>query len=216
MGVDHIGSTAGFNQQFQRLKRELRRVAKATLNNGSIGGAGLRVHDAGVIRFEEGGGIVIAGSGYITLDGDLTGIGSFSWSGPWELAGVQGKVTGDVAWSGDLNLTGNIKVLAGGKIQVGGMTITPYTGGGQIDFGNGRTIDASTGYMAIRDGSRFIVFNSSGVAINGGSGSPTVTIATDGLFISGLPTMKSSLAGRAAPGTLWLDGTNKVYKVIAD
>ncbi|WP_309129484.1 hypothetical protein [Microbacterium sp.] len=172
-------------QEFQKLWRELRRVAKATLQNGSIGRAGIRVYDGGRIRIEGGGGIDIVGSGYIRIDGDLTGDGELSWTGPWELLG-NGEVTGTVTWSGDLNLTGDITVLGSGRIIAGNITIDPSAAGGRIGFGSDRFMHAGSGFLGVYDGSRFVVFNSSGVAIHGGAGSPTLSVGPGGVRISGL------------------------------
>lgn len=136
MGVDHVGEP-GLRQEIQALWRALRRVGKAALQNAAIGRAGIRVYEGGSIRFEDGGGIVIVGSGYITIDGNLTGAGSFEWSGPWDLSGT-GTITGNVTstgtftqngpWNlnglgkiaGNTNLTGNMTVASGGKITVQG------------------------------------------------------------------------------------------------
>ncbi len=174
MGVDHIGK----KMSLAEWDRRIRRLAKATLQNSSIGRAGLRIYEGGRLRIEGGGGIDIVGTGYINIDGDITGAGDFQWSGPWKLLG-NGTVSGNVAWSGDLNLTG--------IIRAGNVVINPSAAGGQISFGSNRTIDAGAGFLAIRDGARFMVFNSTGVAINGGSGSPTVTVSVNGVRISGLP-----------------------------
>lgn len=212
MGVNHVGA-AGAQQKMDALWRAVRRVAKQAFTHISVGRGGIRVYGGGEITFEQGGGIRILGDGYIDIDGDLTGAGDLSWTGPWNLSGL-GTVTGDVAWSGDLNLTGDIVVTATGRIIAGAIIIDPSTSGGQIGFGADRRIHAGTGFLGIYDGSRFVVFNSSGVTLNGGSGSPTVTVGPTGLTISGLPSIESWAANGAVEGTLWQDTAGKVYRVI--
>src|SRR5690606_34696415 len=73
MGVDHLGAT-GLRQEIGSLKRDLRRVARATLQNGSIGRAGIRVYDGGWIRIEDGG-LQVTGTASVT--GTLEGSGTF-------------------------------------------------------------------------------------------------------------------------------------------
>src|SRR5690606_23656449 len=62
---------------------------RATLQNASIGSAGLRVYGGGWIRIENGG-LAVTGTasvtGLLTVDGRLLGTGEMVWSGPWELA----------------------------------------------------------------------------------------------------------------------------------
>lgn len=210
MGVDHLGA-GGLAQEIQRIWRELRRVAKATLNNGSIGGAGLRVYGGGEIRFEQGGGVRILGDGYIDIDGDLTGAGDLSWTGPWNLSGL-GTVTGDVAWSGDLNLTGNITVLPGGKIQVGDMIIDPADGG-KVIFPNDAIVQADPG-----GGIRMIqglnrVYVGSGL-VSMQYGSRTIALSASGQRMDGLPTTPSSLANAAPVGTIWSDTSGQLFRVV--
>lgn len=164
------------------------------------GGAGIRVTGLqivdGTLRITgtlEGAGTwtwtgpwTLAGAG--TISGNTTGTGTLTWTGPWNLNGV-GTIAGNVTQTGDLNVTG------GGSITAGLITIDPSTAGGSIGFGGGRHIDAASGYLGIYDGSRFVVFNSSGVSINGGGG-PTLTVGPGG--IQGIPTIA---LGSAPPGS---------------
>lgn len=128
MGVDH----PGLPMSIADLMRQVRRVAKQTIQNASIGRAGIRVYDGGWIRIEDGG-LSVTGTadvsgrlqgagtfdwtgpmwlrGSIMLPGNLTGVGTLLWSGPWELRG-NGDITGDVGIDGDLSL-GSGRFLAG-------------------------------------------------------------------------------------------------------
>lgn len=144
MGVDHPG--LGFSMQ--DLMREVRRVAKATIQNSAIGRAGLRIYAGGRLTINDGGGIVITDSGYIQIDGDITGVGDFDWSGtfkargPWELIG-SGKVTAELTeWLGDINLSGDLNVIAGGKITAGNVTVEP----------NKITVGAGAASAVLQDG----------------------------------------------------------------
>lgn len=166
MGVDHLGD-AGIKQEIGKLWREVRRVAKMTLQNGAIGRAGLRFYEAGSATFEGGGGIIIRDSGYIQIDGDITGIGHFDWEGtfkargPWELIGL-GKVTatttdwlGDIDMSGDFNLTGDMRVTGAGRVRVGtSLVLNPAGNNGRVEFANGAQVftDASSIQMYLGNG----------------------------------------------------------------
>jgi hypothetical protein len=224
MGVDHLG-VGQLRQETERAARASRRVAKATLQNASIGHAGIRVYDGGWIRIEDGG-LQVTGTASVT--GTLTGSGTFDWTGPMNLQGAQtitgpttftGQMTVNGPWkfvgngqiTGDVDVTGNIKVLPGGKIQVGGMTIDPFTGGGRIDFGDGRMIHAASGHLAIYDDTRFIVFNSSGVAISGG-GIPAV-IGNNSVSMS-LPTISRASANNATVGTVYMNTAGEMFRVV--
>jgi hypothetical protein len=220
MGVDH----PGLGMSVGELVRTIRRIARQTIQNASIGRAGIRFYDAGSATFVGGGGVRILGGGFID------GSGTFDWTGPMNLQGAQtitgpttftGQMTVNGPWkfvgngqiTGDVDVTGTIKVLPGGKIQVGGMTIDPFTGGGRIDFGDGRMIHAASGHLAIYDGTRFIVFNSTGVAINGGGG-PTVTVGPGG--IQGVPTIpKSQAPPEAFVGAAVFDSNGALRRVVA-
>lgn len=94
------------------------------LRNASFGSGGIVVYDGGSIRFTEGGGIVIEGDGYIIIGGDLTGDGTFRWTGPWMFNSPDGgEINGDVDLSGNFDLTGVFKSgnvrIEDGKIYVG-------------------------------------------------------------------------------------------------
>lgn len=167
MGVDHIRGAEGMRQEIQRLWRELRRVAKATLQNGAIGRAGIRVYDGGWIRIE-GGGLSVTGTQ--TVSGTLTGTGTFDWSGPMNLTGNQ-TVTGDVTYTGqltvngpwDLNgngdITGNVGIsgdltlnsdltLGSGRIVAGPVTIDKLgPAGGRIASSGQMIVDGDTVYL---------------------------------------------------------------------
>jgi hypothetical protein len=210
-----------FYAQFVELRDLVReRFTAAPLGYTSI--------SEGALRIISPEGLIVEGSARVS--GTLTGSGTFDWTGPMNLQGAQtitgpttftGQMTVNGPWkfvgngqiTGDVDVTGNIKVLPGGKIQVGGMTIDPFTGGGRIDFGDGRMIHAASGHLAIYDGTRFIVFNSTGVAINGGGG-PTVTVGPGG--IQGVPTIpKSQAPPEAFVGAAVFDSNGALRRVVA-
>lgn len=212
MGVDHTGES-GLRQQIQELYRMVRRLGKATLNNASVGGGGIRVYDAGAIRFEQGGGVIINGSGYITIDGDLTGAGDFDWTGafkargPWELIG-DGDVTGTVDWSGDLRLTGDIVVLAGGTIKAGAITIDPSSNGGSVRFAGGPEIYASGSTLGLYSTGTggWVELDDAGARLHNGARSVQVT--DTGFRLAGLPSrsgtgLPTGAIGADVDGTLW-------------
>lgn len=146
MGVDHIGEGA-LKQEIGKLWRELRRVAKATMQNSAIGRAGLRIYDGGWLRIENGG---LEVTGTASVSGTLTGSGTFTWTGPMNLQGSQsvtgpttftGQVIVNGPWdlngngdiTGDVNLTGNLNLSGSGQITAGTIQINRFGSyGGQI------------------------------------------------------------------------------------
>lgn len=132
MGVAHLGDVA-LKQEIAKLWRAIRAISKATMQNSSIGRGLLRFYSGGRIRIEDGGGIDILSSGYLNIDGDITGQGTFDWDGPWKLAGPGQVTSTNVQWSGVLNLTGTINVLGSGTINVGTIVINRFGSyGGQV------------------------------------------------------------------------------------
>lgn len=138
MAVQHFGAP-GQKQEIERLWREIKRVAKATMQNGAIGNAGLRVYDGGWITIENGGLDV---EGTASVSGLLTGNGTFDWWGPWFMRG-NGQIIGSVAISGAVTLNSTLTVSSG-QIRAGDVTVTP-TGGGRVQVGAMQIDGASTG-----------------------------------------------------------------------
>lgn len=118
MGVNH----PGLGISLEQLIRMVRREAVATLQNASIGRAGLRVYDGGWILIE-GGGLSVTGtatvSGVMKVTGELEGSGTLDWTGPWSLEG-DGTIPGDVRITGDVDIIG--KLVTSGAVELGGNT----------------------------------------------------------------------------------------------
>lgn len=166
------------------------------------------------------GGLLKLDSG-ATLDGD----GTFRWKG-------EGSIEGDFEVLGDGRFrVGGVLIspLGGGRIEIGGpggiildgatgkltaggMTIDPTDDGGSVIFGGGRRIHAGSGFLGLYDGERFVVFNSSGVAISGG-GAVTMVVMPSGVQLTGLPTRTRANSNNAVVGTLWTDGS-ALYRVV--
>lgn len=206
MGVDHPGS----GQEIQRLWREIRRIAKATIQNASIGRAGLRVYDGGWIRIEDGG---LSVTGTATVSGRLEGSGTFDWTGPMNLKGAQsitgpttftGQMTVNGPWTfagngqitGNVGLTGDLNVTGGGRIKAGAVTINPSSGGGTIELGSSE-----------------IRGSGSGVGIFPGSGAAIIT-SEAGVRIAYLPTISRVNANNAVVGTVWISPTGYLFQVV--
>jgi hypothetical protein len=64
----------------------------------------------------------------------------------------------------------------------------------------------------VYDGSRFIVFNSSGVAISGG-GIPLV-VSSSGVSAD-LPTIPRASANNAVIGSVWMNTAGSMFRVVA-
>ena len=187
MAVDHPG--IGFS--IEQLMRMVRREVVATLQNASIGRAGIRVYDGGWILIE-GGGLSVTGKQ--TVSGELEGTGKFVWIGPWELRG-NGKITGDTEVTGKLRVTGDaelggntvikkdldvqaktrlrgkttleddLEVLPGGKIKAGNMIIDT-TGGGSVTFANGARVGSSGSTVSILMGTSSVTVDNNSAMIS--------------------------------------------------
>lgn len=223
MGVDH----PGLPMSIADLMRQVRRVAKQTIQNASIGRAGIRVYDGGWIRIE-GGGLAVTGTQ--TVSGRLEGSGVFDWTGPMNLKGAQ-SVTGPTTFTGQVNingpwtfagngqitgnvgLTGDLNVTAGGTIKAGNIEITPSANGGTIKVG-GHSIYVNGAAMTLlhSSGSQVVLNNGGANIVAGGK---SISLSSAGMSFSGLPTVASSLAGGAAVGTFWLNTSGQAHRVVA-
>lgn len=186
------------NSEFRDLKDRVRRLEVGTpLYSASVTEGRLRFI-GGLLRVDSGGRVEIVGT--LEVDGNTTVTGPFSVEGTWTLEG-NGDITGDVDLSGDMNVTGDVEVLSGGRIKIGDIILNPTDEGGSLDFGGGKKIHAGSGFLGMYNGSSFIAFNSSGVAISGSSG-PIVTVGPGGLQVSSLPTIDQSFVAGSFPGAI--------------
>lgn len=148
MGVDH----PGLGMSLGELMRMVRREAIAALQNSSIGRAGLRIYDGGVLLIEDGG---LSVTGTANVSGTLTGSGSLTWTGPSLFQGTV-NVTGNSAFGGTLSILGATTIgglvtlnndlsLGTGRILAGPVIIDRLgPAGGRI---------RSTGQLILGDGS---------------------------------------------------------------
>lgn len=151
MAVNHLGDGA-LQQQIQQLWHAIRAVSKATLQNGAIGRAGLRIYDGGMLLIEDGG---LSVTGTASVTGTLTGSGTLNWTGPSVFAGTV-NVTGNSAFGGTLHILGATTIgglvtlnndlsLGTGRILAGPVIIDRLgPAGGRI---------RSTGQLILGDGS---------------------------------------------------------------
>lgn len=217
MGVDHLGGNEGLRQEFGRLWRELRRVAKATLQNGSIGRAGLRVYDGGWIRIE-GGGLAVTGTqtvsgslnvsgtervtGTLTVSGTLDGNGNIDWTGP-------------SIWRGTVNVTGNM--ATSGTLTIGGAT----TVNGTLNVVGASTLNgAVTLNNNLTLGTGRILAGSVTIDKNGGYGgriaAPTLLLDTSHILATGSLTTSGGITaatGNIVASTGDVYGNNKYFRI---
>lgn len=222
MGVDH----PGLQMSMADLIRTVRRIARQTIQNASIGRAGIRVYDGGWIRIEDGG---LQVTGTASVSGRLEGSGVFDWTGPMNLRGAQ-TVTGDVTYTGKLTvngpwklvgageitgnvkLTGDFEVLPGGRIKVDGMIIDP-SGGGSVTFPGGAEVSADPGGgIRMIQGANRVYVGSGLVSLQYGTRS--YSISASGHRMGGLNVRESALANGAPAGTVWADESGGVYRII--
>lgn len=177
MGVNHLGPGSQ-RQEFQRLWTAIRAVAKATLQNGAIGRAGLRFYDAGRALFQGGGGIQIDDGGYIIINGDLTGIGDIDWSGPSIFRGTV-NITGNMATSGTLYVAG-ATTLAGAVTMNNDLTM----GTGRIVAGPVR-IDRAGSYGGRVYSTSILVLEAGNAVLINNDCDIRGILLTDGLDVDG-------------------------------
>lgn len=222
MGVDHPG--LGFS--LQDLVRMVRREALAALQNSSIGRAGLRFYDGGKALFQGGGGVEIQDTGYIIINGSLTGLGEFNWEGTFVQTGQSTftgpttftgtiNATGNTAWSGIMSIVGDIVILPGGRLVVGNMIIDPTSNGGSVKFSGGPEVYASGAELSLYSGGggSFVTLSPTMAKVNG-PGARWIEVNSAGIRMAGLPTIARSSANNAVVGTLWADGSGNVYRVV--
>lgn len=216
--VDHLGRDDGF---YEKIARMVRREALAVLQNSSVGRAGIRFYEGGRALFQGGGGVEIQDTGYIIINGSLTGLGEFNWEGTFVQTGQSTftgpttftgtiNATGNTAWSGIMSIVGELRVLPGGKIQVGNMIIDPANGG-SVQFPGIGAIRADTNGVLLEAGNTFAVVRQGFAYI----GLPGQSFSVDGLNgprIQGLPTVSSASTGLPI-GTLYVDPSGYLYRV---
>lgn len=171
MGVDHPGFGAA-----QDLKRTQRNQGVATITNSSIGRNGIRFYDGGKALFQGGGGVEIQDTGYIIINGSLTGLGEFNWEGAFVQTGQSTftgpttftgtiNATGNTAWSGIMSILGDIIILPGGRLVVGNMIIDPANGG-SVKYPGGAVVKGGTGGgVVVESGAYAAVITNTGASL---------------------------------------------------
>lgn len=187
MAVDH----PGMNMSLDMLVALIRRQVVATLQNSSIGQAGLRVYGGGWITIENGGlsvtgSAIVSGSlqvtgtllqigpwsmeGDGTISGNVDGSGSLRWTGDWELQG-NGEISGDVTITGALDVTGKTRLRGDTTLE----NDLEILAGGKIKAG-GMIIDtANNGSVTFANGATVhagsdsvsILYNNRSVTVDG-------------------------------------------------
>ncbi|MDR6867689.1 hypothetical protein J2Y69_002293 [Microbacterium resistens] len=151
MGVDHPGLV----QPIEDLIRNMVASAVATLQNGSLGRDGLRFYGGARLTITDGGGIDIVDTGYINIDGDITGIGDFVWEGLFRQKGdsvFEGPVTitgpdGTLTVEKETLLKALTKILANLQVENGGKVIVGA--GGSVIVLDGTTGKFTAGNLTI-------------------------------------------------------------------
>ena len=228
MAVHHPGAA----QTIGDLKKVIKQMVAASIQNGAIGRAGLRVYDGGWINIENGGLRVIGSAiieGILDVTGKLTGSGTLDWTGPWKLKG-KGEISGDTTGTGRLDWTGPWKLAGSGEIT-GDAKITKslevsantrlrgpttmeanlsVTGDGKITVGD-MVIDPSYGDGAVTfaNGTKVYAYEG-GVAISQGSNRFQVT--TNGIYFTPGSIPQKSKSGITATGILHLSALGQLCR----
>lgn len=208
-------------KEVRELKREVERLKSSRmLENASVTNGRLRFI-GGQLRIDSGGSVVIVGS--LQIDGTTVATGTFRIEGPWTFTGngtisgnvnITGTLTQNGTWvfNGNGTITGDVNVTGGGRIRAGTIVINPSTNGGTIEFG-AHTIYASGNVMSINHSSGAqVVLNTSGVNLIGGG--KVLSLQNTGASLSGLPTISRSSANNATVGSLYMDSSSQIYRVV--
>lgn len=204
----------------RELQAEVRRLRSGIpLENSSITNGRMRFI-GGLLRVDSGGSVEIVGT--LSIDGTTTVTGSFTVTGPWELEG-DGTITGAVTITGNVTSTGTLTqngpwnlngtgTIAGNVTQTGDLTVS---GGGKITVpGDNPIVLENVGGVAhIGVGGSEIRGGDNGIVLDPGSGA-TIGTTSAGVRIWVLPTIDSASVGGAVPGTLWMNATGYIYRVI--
>lgn len=191
--ADEVGWIARIIRRIERIE------SGALLENSSVTGGRMRFIGA-VLRLDSGALLDLVGQwrfrGNGAITGDVVAEGKWTQNGAWEFNGP-----GDIA--GNVDLRGTIRVLAGGKIQVGDVVIDPADGG-KVTFPGGAYIrGGSTGGVEVVAGAYSAVVTSAGGAI--GRSGRSVTVSEAGFRLDGVPS--GSPGNGTAAGVYYRDGT---------
>lgn len=222
--------------ELRRLRRDVDRLQTATpLQNASIGSGGLRVYGGGVITIQNGG---LSVTGFAQISGELRGNGTINWTGPVNFSGpVQITGTLDVTAStrlrGETTIEGIAKLLselqvqgkitAGNvvveqnKITVGGGSSPATLQDGALSFGTGGTVaaDVSNNGVRMAVGGNQVYVGTGAASIQ--VGSQSVLVTASGVFFPNLQTTPKSLTPENNPiGSVFADGSGRIYRVVAD
>lgn len=139
------------------------------------------------------------------ISGDTKGTGNLDWTGPWKLAG-NGEITGDAKITknldvsaktrlrGETTVEANLSVTNSGKILVGGMTIDPNYGSGQVTFPTGATLRSHEGGVILEQGNS------------------RIQIQSDGVYFNRATIPQQALAGVTTPNVLWLNAFGQLVR----
>lgn len=212
MGVDHPG--IGMSDE---LLSEIRRSARDALQNSSIGRNGIRFYDGGKALFQGGGGVEIQDTGYIIINGSLTGLGEFNWEGTFVQTGQSTftgpttftgtiNATGNTAWSGTMSIVGDIVILSGGRLVVGNMIIDP-TNGGSVKYPGGAVVKGGVGGgVVVESGAYAAVITNAGASV--GKSGRSISVTDTGFQFLGVP---DGSPGNGTPqGVYYRDGLGMV------
>lgn len=172
------------------LDRRLRDLENASpLENASVTGGTVRLIRA-TLRVEAGGSIELVG----TLDGE----GRFNWGGPWKFDSGDGEIGGNVDLTGILRILGGGKIVLGdiiidgatGKIRVGNMTIDPSIAGGAVTFQNGAQVFTDASTIQVYKGNGVVQVSDAEVKMQ--LGGTAIRLTSGHIFASGMATKSAA------------------------
>lgn len=172
-------------------------------------------------------------TGDTSMNGPTDVAGTFTVTGPTTLDGVTDiggattitgtlDVTGAMATKGTLSVEGvttvksDLNVTAGGKINVGGMSLDPTDQGGSVAFAGGPRIGASAGSLGIIDGTGeggAQLYIGGGVASLHGGGS-VLGVESAGVTVSG-NLIAANLPTTTQKANLYVDSNGRIHRSTA-
>lgn len=209
-------------KEIRALKRDVERLKSArSLENSSITSGRMRFV-GGLLRVDSGGRVEIVGS--LQVDGATIATGTFRIEGPWTFTGngtisgnvnITGTLTQNGTWvfNGNGTITGDVSVTGGGRIRAGQIVLNPAANGGRIEIG-AHTIYVSGDVLSINHSSGAqLVMNNGGANLIGGG--KILGLSATGISFVGVPTVPSSQAGGASPGSAWFNTSSQLHRVVA-
>ncbi|VXC30468.1 conserved hypothetical protein [Microbacterium sp. 8M] len=151
--------------------------------------------------------------GTLTINGNTTINGTTTVNGPLNVVGTW-KLIGNGEIQGNTVITGSVIVNSPGLIRITGGASPATLEDGRMSFGTGGVVEAdvTNGGVRMNVGTNRVYVGTGAVAIQ--RGGVSIVLSGSGISFFGMDTIPSASANHAPVGTIWTDGTGKVFEVV--